>query len=96
MTYSEDVLTTNHLCSTYQKDRVMSKRVIYARIIAKYWRGTFGGLSIAILTWLVIFEMVSPYTASVGAILLWSGGFIHRRIDPLGVFKKNTTEDESL
>lgn len=62
------------------------------RVISKYWRTTIGSLFALILAWRVMLDKLSFQTAGAILLILWVGGYVNRRIDPFGAFKKENNE----
>ena len=58
------------------------------RVIVKNWRATIGSLFALVLAWLVVLEQVTFQTAGAALLIMYVGGYVNRRIDPFGAFKK--------
>jgi hypothetical protein len=70
---------------------IMSNRdklIAILKVFGKYWRSAFGGLSIAALAWMLALGYITETRAFGVAIVLWTGGFVNRRIDPLSIWKR--------
>lgn len=58
------------------------------KAISKHWKDTIGSLAVLVVLGFYLNGSISERELVVSLATLWVGSFVNRKLDPMGVFKK--------